>query len=1060
MESYCSLDEDKMMMYSKKPDNSNDNDNSTGTQTSSNCGCIENNNNDEEVEQQHADQQQQQQKIDNDELLMEMILNNILPINDSSDDSITAISSSSAKLLSNNYYNTESNNNLSTEEEPSSSTMEEEQATLLADEESANYNIISDSCSTTSSNNSNNTTCSTSTNYNHHKQQHDDKDDNMQCKYNERQRRALALLMAIRDKYEKNLEKSSKITTTSGGSLYSSKRMSSTRITTNTSTTAACSSFKTMLKLALVLIVGVWCVLSFMSDVIILDDYAASGFHHRYEYLEDDFYEFNHNNIMFVMAEPPGISPQALKEILSRESEIMRQEPIYNDFSFSSLFSMNGLHSLASKATDFLQRGGFESSADVATQCLINSPRKCDNSRKLQLIQFNWLGPTVNANVAKIVLEEMLGICAEIVTMNVTHALEEMAEYGTRRSYAMLEFWSESRKFQYDKYVVNDKTIMDVGELGINAKLGWYILGFMKDEYDLIDEYREYRTEKAAHYLATNDTYPLGRFIGGAKSWITFDQQIITNLKLNLQIQYTQEENAEDFLISKIQEANDRKEPVLFYLWYPHQIFKKLSIKNVYLPPSSESCWTSYNQENQLIDCDYPTELLRKLVSPKLTEDMVLNSFFSKFAYESTDQIDILADIVFQEMSVVDASCKWLRNNTKRVAYWVSDHNDTSSSVIGIVIASLFVISLFFCTIFITGLVLYFMYRKNLRKRSLKYAPRTTPFTLVFTDIQNSTLLWATASETMKSVLSIHNIIMRSNIQKYKGYEAKTAGDSFTVAFVDPLCALAFCISVQKDLLLANWPSDSLLLPDMKEVRWNESLIYRGPRIRMGIHAGSDCNIQIDKKTQRMEYVGNMVHIANKIEASSVGGRIYVSGAFVQAIKSRLMLFDSASNSSNPKTSKEDVTTSANTQYYDDSSDKGISKYVQELNNNLIEFEDLGPKQEIEIGGTKIPLFMVKDFSFARTSWIQQFERVLEESPVEEQKVIGQKLDLIEEVEKFITDPGSFPAERKSKLIYDFINHTSDAELNLPSWNSKYFIDLFDNVFRYITTQHVNIKEE
>ena len=53
--------------------------------------------------------------------------------------------------------------------------------------------------------------------------------------------------------------------------------------------------------------------------------------------------------------------------------------------------------------------------------------------------------------------------------------------------------------------------------------------------------------------------------------------------------------------------------------------------------------------------------------------------------------------------------------------------------------------------------------------------------TLVFTDVQSSTLQWEHRPVAMAAALSIHNKLMRKMIGDYSGYEVKTEGDAFMV---------------------------------------------------------------------------------------------------------------------------------------------------------------------------------------------------------------------------------------------------------------------------------------
>lgn len=55
---------------------------------------------------------------------------------------------------------------------------------------------------------------------------------------------------------------------------------------------------------------------------------------------------------------------------------------------------------------------------------------------------------------------------------------------------------------------------------------------------------------------------------------------------------------------------------------------------------------------------------------------------------------------------------------------------------------------------------------------------------------------------------------MRSNMEMYRGYEAKYEFHSFMIAFGNLTEAMNFCIATQVSLLHTNWPNDLQKLPE------------------------------------------------------------------------------------------------------------------------------------------------------------------------------------------------------------------------------------------------------
>lgn len=148
---------------------------------------------------------------------------------------------------------------------------------------------------------------------------------------------------------------------------------------------------------------------------------------------------------------------------------------------------------------------------------------------------------------------------------------------------------------------------------------------------------------------------------------------------------------------------------------------------------------------------------------------------------------------------------------------------------------------------------------------------------LVFTDVQSSTALWEQYPEQMASALQLHNRTIRALIENFDGYEVKTEGDAFMVAFSSPLDAANFCLQVQLDLLHLKWPER--LLEDSSvsiENDFEGKMIFRGLRVRMGVHTGEPI-CEPDPVTGRMDYFGPMVNRAARVASIPHGGQIVVS---------------------------------------------------------------------------------------------------------------------------------------------------------------------------------------
>ncbi len=129
--------------------------------------------------------------------------------------------------------------------------------------------------------------------------------------------------------------------------------------------------------------------------------------------------------------------------------------------------------------------------------------------------------------------------------------------------------------------------------------------------------------------------------------------------------------------------------------------------------------------------------------------------------------------------------------------------------------------------------------------------PRGT-VTFLFTDVEGSTRLLNQLGDAYTQVLLDHRAILRSSIERWRGVEVDTQGDSFFVAFARMSDAVACALEGQRALEAHDWPAGTRL------------------RVRMAIHSG-------DADVVGSGYVGIEVHRAARVMAAGHGGQILLS---------------------------------------------------------------------------------------------------------------------------------------------------------------------------------------
>ena len=149
--------------------------------------------------------------------------------------------------------------------------------------------------------------------------------------------------------------------------------------------------------------------------------------------------------------------------------------------------------------------------------------------------------------------------------------------------------------------------------------------------------------------------------------------------------------------------------------------------------------------------------------------------------------------------------------------------------------------------------------------------------TLVFTTIHNSRKLWEAAQGGMMAGLELHNHLIRSTLAECDGYEVHAEGGAFAAAFGSPLAAARWAMQVQTALLALEWPEELLAVRECKPINNSAgtSLLWRGLRLRMGIHTGWPlCQ---ESPGGKVDYLGPVSIKGMRILEHCHGGEVLVS---------------------------------------------------------------------------------------------------------------------------------------------------------------------------------------
>jgi glycine betaine/proline transport system substrate-binding protein len=257
-----------------------------------------------------------------------------------------------------------------------------------------------------------------------------------------------------------------------------------------------------------------------------------------------------------------------------------------------------------------------------------------------------WVGYEANAAVIAYLLKEKLGYQVDLKNLK-----EEVSWQGfeTGEVDAVVENWGHDDLKK--KYIEEKKVAVDVGPTGNKGVIGWYVPAWMTAQYPDITEGAN--LNKYANLFRSSESAGKGQLLDGDPSFVTNDEALVANLKLNYKVVYS---GSEASLIKAAQQATARKTPLLFYFYEPQWLFAKEKYVRVKLPAYTAGC----DADPKKIACDYPDYQLDKVASKKFADSGgAAYQLIKNFQWSNEDQNEVASYIALDGLTADKAAEKW-----------------------------------------------------------------------------------------------------------------------------------------------------------------------------------------------------------------------------------------------------------------------------------------------------------------------------------------------------------------------------------------------------------------
>jgi glycine betaine/proline transport system substrate-binding protein len=268
-----------------------------------------------------------------------------------------------------------------------------------------------------------------------------------------------------------------------------------------------------------------------------------------------------------------------------------------------------------------------------------------------------WVGAQANVAVAQCLLQQM-GYKVTTSTLAETPAWQG---FDTGSVDVILENWGHP---DLEKtYITDKKVAQDAGPNGVTGIIGWYVPGWMVDQYPDITDW--HNLNKYADLFKTSESGSLGQFLGSDPTFVQYDEALIKNLGLNYKDIFSGSEAA---TITAFQQADKNKTPLIGYFYDPQWLQSEIKLVQIKLPAYTPGC----DADLKKVACDYPPYILNKIVRTKWLDGAgAAGTFIKNFKWGNADQNSVADGITNKNLSPEAAAKVWIDANPTVWQAWI-----------------------------------------------------------------------------------------------------------------------------------------------------------------------------------------------------------------------------------------------------------------------------------------------------------------------------------------------------------------------------------------------------
>ena len=291
-----------------------------------------------------------------------------------------------------------------------------------------------------------------------------------------------------------------------------------------------------------------------------------------------------------------------------------------------------------------------------------------DSADPIRLTLHDWTGQLITTKM----MGEVLRKGGHNVDYVQADYLAQFAGLETGDLTVAMEIWETTGREAMDAATATGQVEV-VGPTGMQAKEEWWYPVYMKEMCPGLPNWEALKEPACAEAFSTAETAPKGRYLGGPVTWGGFDEERIAALDLPFEVIHAGTDAA---LFAELESAEQRKAPILLWVYAPHWAPAKYQGEWVEFPAYSPECYADPAvgvNPDAAYDCGKPFGEIWKVAWAGMKDKWpAAHKAVQAFTIDNAEMGAMITEVDLNGKSVDEVVATWMDANQARWGAWIA----------------------------------------------------------------------------------------------------------------------------------------------------------------------------------------------------------------------------------------------------------------------------------------------------------------------------------------------------------------------------------------------------